>query len=223
VITLYGYWRSSASYRVRIALAIKGIPYKQEAVNLKTGAHKERSHLTRNPQGVLPVLELEDGTYLNQSLAIIDYLETRYPGNSLYPQDPVVKSKVLAAALIIAADISPIQNLSVLNHISDIYKADTHARAVWAAHWIENGFEAIEKLLSENKQDFYLYNTPTLFETCLVPQVSARWRPLSSRPQKIRLIWSYSPSRVMTFTPIAAITGGSLCRNTTITLNRGYA
>ncbi len=171
MITLYGYWRSSASYRVRIALAIKGIPYKQEAVNLKTGAHKERSHLTRNPQGVLPVLELEDGTYLNQSLAIIDYLETRYPGNSLYPQDPVVKSKVLAAALIIAADISPIQNLSVLNHISDIYKADTHARAVWAAHWIENGFEAIEKLLSENKQDFYLYNTPTLFETCLVPQV----------------------------------------------------
>jgi len=171
MMKLYGYWRSSASYRVRIALAIKGISYKQEAINLKTGAHKERSHLARNPQGVLPVLELEDGTYLNQSLAIIDYLETRYPGNSLYPQDPIVKSKVLAAALIIAADISPIQNLSVLNHISEIYKADTHARAVWAAHWIEHGFEAIEKLLSENKQDFYLSNKPTLFEACLVPQV----------------------------------------------------
>ena len=105
MMTLYGYWRSSASYRVRIALALKGIEVRHETVNLKDGLQKSADHIARNPQGYVPVLELEDGTQLTQSMAILDYLDQAFSTSPLLPEDPVLRSKILAASLVIATDI----------------------------------------------------------------------------------------------------------------------
>ena len=119
MMTLHGYWRSSASYRVRIALALKGVEVNHVAVNLRDGSQKQPEHRARNPQGFVPVLELEDGTQLTQSIAIIDYLDRVYPKPTLLPEDAVLRANIVSAALTIAADIAPIQNLSVLNYIRD--------------------------------------------------------------------------------------------------------
>ena len=113
MMTLYGYWRSSASYRVRIGLALKGIDVNHVAVNLRDGAQKAQDHLSRNPQGFVPVLELEDGQQLTQSLAILNYLDETFPKPSLLPKDPILRAQIRGASLVIAADIAPIQNLSV--------------------------------------------------------------------------------------------------------------
>ena len=123
-MTLYGYWRSSASYRVRIALALKGVEVNHVAVNLREGEHSGQGHMARNPQGLVPVLGLEDGTQLTQSLAILDYLDATYPKPSLMPRDAVLRSKILSASLVIASDIAPIQNLSVLKYIRAEHGAD---------------------------------------------------------------------------------------------------
>ena len=171
MMTLYGYWRSSASYRVRIALALKGVSVNHVAVNLREGQQKSEAHLARNPQGYVPVLELADGTQLTQSLAIIDYLDSAYDANPLRPKDAVVRSKILAASLTVASDIAPIQNLSVLKYLRGEFDADDGAVTAWAAHWITKGFDALEKCIADNTQDFYLSNYPSMFEVCLVPQI----------------------------------------------------
>lgn len=169
-MTLYGYWRSSASYRVRIGLALKGVKVKHVAVNLREGVQISEDHLSRNPQGFVPVLELEDGTRLTQSLAILDYLDHAYPTPSLLPQDPVTRAKIRAASLTIAADIAPIQNLSVLKYIRAEHDCgDTEVKA-WAAHWIAKGFTALENIAQAYDTPFLMTDTPTLFECCLVPQ-----------------------------------------------------
>jgi len=122
MMTLHGYWRSSASYRVRIALALKGVEVKHVAVNLREGEQSEREHIARNPQGFVPVLELEDGIRLTQSLAIMDYLDATFRKPNLMPSDAVLRSKILSASLIIASDIAPIQNLSVLKYLRAEYE-----------------------------------------------------------------------------------------------------
>lgn len=171
MMMLYGYWRSSASYRVRIALALKGVEVRHVAVNLRAGEQVSKTHLARNPQGYVPVLELADGTQLTQSLAILDFLDASYDSNPFMPKDAITRSKILAASLTVASDISPIQNLSVLKYLRREFDADDGAVTTWAAHWIAKGFDALEPRASENTKPFYLSDHPAFFEICLVPQI----------------------------------------------------
>ncbi len=168
---LHGYWRSSASYRVRIALAMKGVKVKQVAVNLRDGAQTDPAYTEKNPQGYLPMLELDDGTQLIQSLAILDYLDATFPEPSLMPSEPILRSKILAASMIIAADIHPIQNLSVLKYIRGEFDADDADVKTWAQHWILKGFNALETLAKDYNTPFLMTDRPMFFECCLIPQV----------------------------------------------------
>ena len=171
MMTLHGYWRSSAAYRVRIGFGLKGVDVKHVSVNLKEGEQSLDAHLHKNPQGLVPVLELEDGTLLSQSLAILDYLDTTFPEPKLMPSDPLLRSKILSAALIIAADIHPIQNLSVLKYLRREFQAKDGLVSEWVRHWIERGFETLEQI-AQKRETLYLYtNKPTFFEICLIPQV----------------------------------------------------
>ena len=171
MMKLYGYWRSSASYRVRIALALKGVEVKHIAVNLREGEQGQGAHITRNPQGYVPVLELEDGTQLRQSLAILDYLDATFPEPALMPRDAVMRSKILAASLVISSDISPIQNLSVLKYLSAEYGQGDDGVKAWAAHWISKGFTALEEIAQDYDTPFLMTHEPRFFECCLIPQV----------------------------------------------------
>lgn len=171
MMTLYGYWRSSASYRLRIALNIKGVDYNYVPVNLVKGEQRSAAHLSRNAQGYVPVLELEDGTCLTQSLAVMDYLDATFDTPKFMPRDPILRSKILSAALIIAADTAPLQNASVLNHIKSEYTQDQEAALAWARKWIENGFSALETIAAERETAFLYTDNPAFFEICLVPQV----------------------------------------------------
>ena len=170
MMKLHGYWRSSASTRVRIALALKGIEVQHIAVNLREGVQGEAAHRARNPQGFIPVLELADGTMLTQSLAIIDYLDRVHPEPALMPEDAVMRAKMLSASLVIAADIAPIQNLSVLKYIRAEHDRDDAGVKSWAAHWIATGFTALEKIAQTSDTDFLFTDRPMFFECCLIPQ-----------------------------------------------------
>jgi len=167
MMKLYGYWRSSASYRVRIALALKGVEVEHIAVNLRGGEQGQSEHISRNPQGYVPVLELEDGTQLTQSLAIIDYIDATFRESNLMPRDAALRS----ASLIIAADISPIQNLSVLKYIRAEYGQEDEGVTQWAAHWISKGFKALEQIAQNYATPFLMTEVPSFFECCLIPQV----------------------------------------------------
>ena len=171
MMKLHGYWRSSASYRVRIALALKGVEVENVAVNLRDGDQRSVEHLSRNPQGFVPVLELEDGTELTQSLAILDYLDATFHEPALMPRDPILRSKILSASLVIASDIAPIQNSSVLKYIRETAGQGEAGAAQWAQHWISNGFVALEKIATQSETQFMFTDTPMFFECCLVPQV----------------------------------------------------
>ena len=171
MMILHGYWRSSASYRLRIALGLKGIEVEHRAVNLKRGEQFSDIHSELNPQSLVPILELEDGTKLTQSLAILDYLEDVFPHPALLPNDAILKAKIRAASHVIAADISPIQNLRVLKYIRAEHGQDDAAIKAWAAHWISEGFESLEQVVQQSETAYLLTDQPSFFECCLVPQV----------------------------------------------------
>jgi len=171
MMTLHGYWRSSASYRVRIALNMKGAEYRYNPVNLVKGEQGGEAHLSRNAQGYVPVLELEDGTCLTQSLAIMDFLDASYDTPEFMPRDPILRSKILSASLVIAADIAPIQNSSVLNYIKSEYDQSQEEAMIWARHWISKGFAALEGIAGKQDTAWLYTNDPAFFEICLVPQV----------------------------------------------------
>lgn len=171
MMTLHGYWRSSASYRVRIALALKGVEIIHKSVNLRAAEQGGAKHLAKNPQGFVPVLELEDGTMLRQSLAIMDYLDATFREPGLMPGEALLRSKILAASLVIASDIAPIQNLSVLNYIRAEHSQDDAGVKAWAAHWIGKGFTALESIAEQYDTPFLMTDRPMFFECCLVPQV----------------------------------------------------
>ena len=171
MMTLYGYWRSSASYRIRIALNMKGVEYRYVPVNLVKGEQRSVTHLARNTQGYVPVLELEDGTCLSQSLAIMDYLDASFKTPKFMPEDPILRSKIFGAALVIASDISPIQNSSVLNFIKSEYSQDQETAARWVRHWIGKGFDALEEIAASRDSIFLYTDQPSFFEICLAPQV----------------------------------------------------
>jgi maleylacetoacetate isomerase len=179
-ITLYDYWRSSASYRVRIALNLKGIAYETAIVDLLSGEHRKPEHMARNPQGLLPALDI-DGQMLTQSLAMIEYLEETRPTVKLLPSDPVLRAQVRTAALSIAMEIHPVCNLNVGNHVAELVGGEPpHKDAVkkaWMQHFIRKGLLATEALVvglkahSANTGPFLCGVTPGLFECCLVPQM----------------------------------------------------
>ncbi|MFS8149368.1 maleylacetoacetate isomerase [Vreelandella titanicae] len=171
--TLYGYFRSSAAYRVRIALNLKGLDYDQIQVNLVKGEQRGGEHLARNPQGLVPSLVLDDSTVVNQSLAICEYLDEVHPEPALLPVNALERARVRALAQSVACEIHPLNNLRVLKYLVREMGADEAAKLAWYHHWIAEGFTALEATLSNDPSsgDFCHGNTPTLADICLIPQV----------------------------------------------------
>jgi maleylacetoacetate isomerase len=170
---LYGYPMSSASYRVRIALALKGIEVTTITKQLRRGEQRAKDFLEINPQGFVPVLSLDDGQMLPQSLAIIEYLDEAYPQPPLLPAAPIERARVRALSLLIACDIHPLNNLRVLQYLEGSLGEAQSARDTWYRHWIEAGFEALEEALGRDpaRGRFCYGDTPSLADLCLVPQV----------------------------------------------------
>jgi maleylacetoacetate isomerase len=169
MIRLFDYFRSSASYRVRIGLNLKGVRYERIDLPLLEGAQRSPDNLARNPQGFVPTLAI-DGHELTQSLAILDYLDARFPEPPFVAKDPARRSKTLAQALLIACDIHPINNLRVLKYLKSEFDASEQARDDWYRHWIAEGFAALERMAAGS--GIYLGgDTPDLADICLVPQI----------------------------------------------------
>jgi len=189
MIRLHGYWRSSAAYRVRIALALKGVAYESVEVNLVAGDQNGDAYRARNPQGLVPALEI-DGAFIGQSLAIIDWLDATWPEPPLVPRDPLARAQVLSQALVIAADIHPIDNLRVLRRLTDQFGADQAAKDAWYRHWIAEGFTALEAMAGAgtNGGPFLGGDAPHLADICLVPQMYNARRfavPLAAYPKLV--------------------------------------
>jgi maleylacetoacetate isomerase len=186
-LLLYDYWRSSASYRVRIALNLKGAEHERVAVDLLVGAQSEQAYRARNPQGLVPMLEA-DGTRLTQSLAIIAWLDAHFPEPPLLPAAPDDRAHVLSLALTIAADIHPLDNLRVLKRLAKL-GVEQEARDDWYRHWVRLGFEALEALAAPRAGRFLFGDAVTLADVCLVPQMYNARRfdlPLDPYPTLVR-------------------------------------
>ncbi len=190
---LYGYFRSSASYRVRIALNLKGIAYDSAFVHLTRGGGEQfqPSFCKLNPQAQVPAL-LEDGLVLTQSLAIIEYLDETRPEPPLLPKDAAGRARVRALAQIVACDIHPIDNLRVLNYLATELEISPEDKARWYRHWVETGLGALEALLASHPATgTYCHGeTPGLADACLVPQVFNARRfqcNLSACPTVVRI------------------------------------
>lgn len=184
---LFDYWRSSASYRVRIALNLKGVDYQAVPTDLIAASHKAADYVARNPQGFVPMLSI-DGHDLTQSLAIIDYLDANYPDPPMVSSDPATRAKTLAQALVIAADIHPVNNLRILGYLKSEFGADDAAVAKWYRHWIVEGFAALEAMAPE--QGLFGGDLPNLADVCLVPQMANARRfdtPLDAFPKLVRI------------------------------------
>jgi len=165
---LHGYFRSGAAYRVRIALNLKGLPVEHSFRHLRKGEQRAPDYLALNPQGLVPTLELDDGTMLTQSLAIIEWLNETYPTTPLLPSDPLQRARVRAFALAIACDIHPVQNLRVIAAVREIGGED--AAQAWAKRVNAEGLAACEKLIANEPGPFCFGQQPTLADICLVPQ-----------------------------------------------------
>ena len=165
----HGYFRSSASWRVRIAIGLKGMPVEQRYHHLRNGEQRSPDYLAINPQGLVPALVLDDGRVLTQSLAIIEYLDEIQPDPPLLPSGPVERAHVRGLAQIIACDVHPVQNLKILMRVRAL--ADGNAATSWAKTTIEEGLDACERLLSAETHRFCFGETPTLADLTLVPQL----------------------------------------------------
>ena len=171
---LHGYWRSGAAYRTRIALALKGLDYEPQGVDLRTGAHKSEVFVAINPQGMVPALEF-DGAVLTQSPAILEWLEETCPAPALLPAAPADRAHVRAMAALIGCDIHPLNNLRVGKALRETFGADQPAIDAWAARWILPGFEALESLVARHGDGWCFGDAPTLADCYLIPQIySAR-------------------------------------------------
>jgi len=170
-LKLYGYFRSSAAFRARIALNLKGIAYEQAFIHLRKNEQRAPDYLAKNPQGLVPLLEDEDAC-LVQSLAIIEYLDETHPSPKLLPEGPQDRARIRALAQIIAADIHPLDNLRVLRYLAKPLGHDEKVIEQWFNHWIRLGFEALEPMLRDRRTGAFCHgNAPGLADICLVPQV----------------------------------------------------
>ncbi|MFB0948872.1 MAG: maleylacetoacetate isomerase [Burkholderiaceae bacterium] len=167
---LYDYFRSSACYRVRIALNLKGLAYDSMPVSLLDNAQRAPEYLSKNPQGLVPAL-LDGEQLLTQSLAICEYLEETYPQPALLPNDAIGRARVRALALSIACDIHPLNNLRVLRRLEAQFAADQAGKDAWYQHWIQSGFEAFEQQIQSTHGHYCFGDTVTLADLALVPQV----------------------------------------------------
>jgi len=169
---LYTFFRSSASFRVRIALNLKGIAWESVPVNLPKSEHVEAKFKVINPQGLVPALD-DSGKLLSQSLAIMEYLDETYPGARLLPADPADRAYVRAFSQLIACEIHPLNNLRVLKYLKRTCKLDDEGVNSWYRHWIAEGFSSMEAfLLSERKHGRHVFrDQPSMADCCLVPQV----------------------------------------------------
>lgn len=178
---LYNYFRSSASFRVRIALQIKGLAYDYLPVHLVKGEHTTPEYLSRVGDALVPTLVTDGGTALSQSMAIIEYLDETHPTPALLPATPLARARVRALAQMVACEIHPINNLRVLKYLVRDLKVDEEAKNVWYHHWVRNGLEAFERQLELLAQERAAQgvapsvlcwgDTPTLADCCLVPQI----------------------------------------------------
>ncbi|WP_341501490.1 maleylacetoacetate isomerase [Gallaecimonas sp. GXIMD4217] len=169
---LYGYWRSSAAYRVRMALNLKGLVAEQLPVHLVRdgGEQHKAEYAALNPAELVPTL-VDGDLVINQSLAIIEYLDERYPELPLLPRDPAERAQVRALALDIACDVHPLNNLRVLQYLAGELGVSDEQKSAWYHHWIQVGFAAFEKRLQETAGEYCFGNSITLADLCLVPQV----------------------------------------------------
>jgi maleylacetoacetate isomerase len=169
---LYSFFNSSTSFRVRIALALKGLSYDYAGVNLRGGEQGQPAYRELSPAGIVPVL-VDGELTLTQSLAIIDYLDHRYPAPRLLPEEPVLRARVLEVAQTIACEIHPIDNIRVLKYLTGKLGVSEEAKSAWYAHWVDEGLGAVERLLSKLPATAYCFgDAPTLADCCLVPQVA---------------------------------------------------
>jgi maleylacetoacetate isomerase len=169
---LYTYFRSSAAYRVRIALNLKGLDYESVAVDLRPAAHRQQDYLALNPQGLIPALA-DDGTVISQSLAVIEYLEESHPNPPLLPRSPRDRARVRSMALAVACEVHPLNNLRVLNYLRSQLGQDQAAVETWYRHWIAEGFRALEEEARRASGDGrHMFGSEvTLADVCLVPQM----------------------------------------------------
>lgn len=174
MLKLYEFFRSSASYRVRIGLNLKGLDYRSCAVNFRKDEQMSEPFISLNPAKLVPVLETEGGWCLSQSLAILEYLDEVYPEKPLLPRDnPKDRAFVRHCALAVACDIHPLNNLRVLKYLVGPLGLSDEAKNEWVRHWIQEGFEALESIISARNEDasFCFGDAPTLADCCLIPQV----------------------------------------------------
>ncbi|MBP7580594.1 MAG: maleylacetoacetate isomerase [Vogesella sp.] len=168
---LYGYFRSSAAYRVRIALNLKGLAYRQVPVSLVKAEQRSADFLALNPQGLVPALQDGD-VLLTQSLAICEYLDEAYPDTvQLLPDDPAQRARVRAVAQAIACDIHPVNNLRILNYLKIELGLEEATRNAWYRHWVQEGFAALEQQLAASAGQYCFGDSITLADVCLLPQV----------------------------------------------------
>lgn len=167
---LYGYYRSTSSYRVRIALALKGLDYEYVPVNLLRAEHKEPAFVVKNPQGRVPLLE-DNGQEVIQSPAIIEFLEERYPEVSLLSNDAELRARQRGVAALIGCDIHPLHNVAVLNRLREAGFDDEGAIQNWIAHWISEGLAAVEEMIGDD--GFCFGRCPSLADVYLIPQLYA--------------------------------------------------
>lgn len=187
---LYTYFRSSAAFRVRIALNLKGIAYEPMFVHLAKGEHRAPAYTKVNPQALLPTLELDDGTRIHQSLAIIEYLDETHPAKPLVPEDALGKARVRSLSYLIASEIHPLNNLRVLQHLKRALGQSEDQVNAWYRHWIADGLAKLEAELASNKGRFCHGEAPTMADCCLVPQIfnAKRYQSdLAPYPQTMRV------------------------------------
>ena len=186
-VILHDYWRSSAAYRVRIALNLKGIAYQAVQVDLVAGDQRGADYRALNPLGLIPLLEI-DGHRLSQSLAIIDYLDARFPQPPLLPADPAARAHMLALALTIAAEVHPLQNLRVQQYLRHEMGQGKDAIEGWLHRWLGDGLAALEAAAPET--GLFGGAAPDLADICLVPQMYSARRfavPLEAYPRLVRI------------------------------------
>lgn len=167
---LFSYFRSSAAFRVRLALNLKGIPHTITPISLMKGEEQAADYLALNPQGFVPALRLDNGQVLTQSQAIIEYLEDTYPDKPLLASDPIIRAQQRSFAAVIACDIHPLNNLRILSDLEQRFGAGSEQKDGWYRHWIKEGFEVLEGLLQNHAGRFTWGDTPSLGDVFLLPQ-----------------------------------------------------